>query len=238
MANCLPVALGGRGLLTTRWAKRFFSFASLNEEAAYRRSYSYFDPAALDRLTGHSLTSAIDSIITHHAECYARGGDAPTRAGQIRRMGITDLQMFLPSLNLAYTDRASMAMSTEVRTPYVDLRVVDAAFRLNSDGHLRRGVQKIYLKEAAERWLDRDIIHRPKANFGLPLRAWTRRQLRERLYDLLPNGQLVQDGWLDGREVGNLLKLNTDGTEDLAQAIWHLMTLEMWYRREQERPHA
>ena len=44
-------------------------------------------------------------------------------------MCMTDVQLFLVGLNLAYTDRASMAASTEVRVPFVDIEVAKAAFR-------------------------------------------------------------------------------------------------------------
>ena len=46
------------------------------------------------------------------------GRDRPD--DQVNRMCFTDTRLFLPGLNLAYTDRASMAASTEVRVPWVD----------------------------------------------------------------------------------------------------------------------
>ena len=53
-------------------------------------------------------------------------------------MCYTDVRHFLPGLNLAYTDRASMAASTEVRVPYVDREVV-AAFAISGDARSRAG---------------------------------------------------------------------------------------------------
>ncbi len=54
----LPVAAGGRGLRYSRWAKRFLSFAELPEEAAFRRSYTLYDPPELADLLDPTLASA------------------------------------------------------------------------------------------------------------------------------------------------------------------------------------
>ena len=43
----LPVSVAGRGIRKARWAKRFLTFAELPEEAAFRRSYSLYDPVEL-----------------------------------------------------------------------------------------------------------------------------------------------------------------------------------------------
>ena len=87
-------------------------------------------------------------------------------------MCLADTRLFLPGLNLAYTDRASMAASTEVRVPFVDPVVVRAAFSIPGRQKIDGRQAKVALKEAAEAWLPKEIVHRPKASFGAPLRAW------------------------------------------------------------------
>ena len=139
--------------------------------------------------------------------------------------------MFLPALNLTYTDRASMAASVEVRVPCVDKEVVAAAFGLRGSDRVRGRTQKHALKKVAEQWLPRDVVYRPKSSFGMPLRAWTTHDLRESIHDLLPYGRLVRDGFLDGGAVRALIEANEAGHADHAQAIWQLLTLEHWLRR-------
>ena len=122
----LPVAIGERGLRPARWAKRFLTFADLPEEAAFRRSYTLYDAAGLDALVGPELAPFVDDVIDEHREVY----EDTTLADHVNRMCLADARLFLPGLNLAYTDRASMAASTEVRVPFVDVEVVRAAFSL------------------------------------------------------------------------------------------------------------
>lgn len=103
----------GRGLRYPRWAKRFLTFAELPEEAAFRRSYSLFDPEELVSLLSPDLASCVEEIIDEHREVY----EDTTLTDHVNRMCLADPRLFLPGLNLAYTDRASMAASTEVRVP-------------------------------------------------------------------------------------------------------------------------
>jgi asparagine synthase (glutamine-hydrolysing) len=138
--------------------------------------------------------------------------------------------MFLPGLNLAYTDRSSMAASTEVRTPFVDPEVVRAAFSIpgNEKIHGRQG--KLALKRAAEAWLPKEIIYRPKASFSAPLRAWVRNDLRELVDDVLLRGELVGSGFLQQEAVARLVEDERAGREDYSKQIWQLLTLETWCR--------
>ena len=89
----------------------------------------------------------------------------------VSRMCLADTRMFMQGLNLTYTDRASMAASTEVRVPFVDPVVMAAAFSLPGSEKIRGRQQKAALKDAARAWLPDEIIDRPKASFGAPLRV-------------------------------------------------------------------
>jgi asparagine synthase (glutamine-hydrolysing) len=118
----LPVAAGGRGLRYSRWAKRFLTFAELPEEAAFRRSYT-------------STTRMSSGVCSARAVRQVRSCGRPpppvhrrASADHVNRMCLTDSRLFLPGLNLAYTDRSSMSASTEVRVPFVDPYVFKAAF--------------------------------------------------------------------------------------------------------------
>lgn len=226
----LPVASKTRGLVAARWAKRFVAIARHDEEAAYRRSYTYYDPEDLDRLLRGRASAHVAELCRRHARTYWAAGRARGRDAQLERMCLTDLQMFLPALNLAYTDRASMAASVEVRVPFVDRDVVAAAFGLRGRERIRGRVQKVALKRIAERWLPHDLVHRPKSSFGLPLRAWTARDLRGELDATLPDGALVRQGYLDGAVIRRMIDHNASGRADHAQALWQLLAVEHWMR--------
>lgn len=227
LVDQLPVATSRRGYRTVRWAKRFLEFADLPEEAAFRQSYTHYSPPQLRRMLDPSLWSVVDDLVHEHAAVYAQGPDDD----HVNRMCYTDTRMFLPGLNLAYTDRASMAASTEVRVPFVDREVVRAAFAIDGGRKIAGTSRKDVLKEAALAWLPREITHRPKGLFSAPLRAWIRRDLSDMIEDKVANGALVDSGLLDRAAIRSLIDEDRDGRADRSKQIWQLLTLEVWFEQ-------
>ncbi|HTU75233.1 MAG TPA: asparagine synthase (glutamine-hydrolyzing) [Trebonia sp.] len=225
--RAMPVSIGNRGLRYPRWAKRFMTFAELPEEARFRRSYTLYDPADLTALVGPDLAGSVEAVVGEHAAVYADN----ELDDEVNRMCLADTRLFMAGLNLTYTDRASMAASVEVRTPFVDLIVARAAFSIRGTDKIRGKTSKAALKDAAEDWLPHEIVHRPKASFGAPLRAWIRNDLRELIGDVLVGGELTQLGMLRRDRVQGLIADEQAGREDYAKQIWQLLSMELWYRQ-------
>jgi asparagine synthase (glutamine-hydrolysing) len=225
----LPVAAAGRGLRYARWAKRFLTFAELPEEPRFRRSYTLYDPGELGALISPDLAGYVTQIVEEHSDIYHDN----SLTDEVNRMCLADTRMFLPGLNLAYTDRASMAASVEVRVPFVDPVVARAAFSLDGRAKIRRRQGKLALKQAAESWLPHEIAYRPKASFSAPLRAWVRGDLQEVIHDVLLGGELVGSGMIQRDALLSLVKEENEGREDRSKQIWQLLTLELWYRHAQ-----
>jgi asparagine synthase (glutamine-hydrolysing) len=227
--NRLPVTMHGRGLRYARWAKRFLTFAELPEEPRFRRSYTLYDADELGALIGPQLSPYIGEIFEEHAEVYHDNN----LQDEVNRMCLADTRLFLPGLNLAYTDRASMAASIEVRVPYVDPVVAAAAFSIDGRAKIRRREGKVALKRAASQWLPDEIVHRPKASFSAPLRAWVRGDLHEVIQDVLVSGELISSGMIRRDALLQLISDERAGREDRSKQIWQLLTLELWYRNVQ-----
>ncbi|MEV6199566.1 asparagine synthase (glutamine-hydrolyzing) [Streptomyces sp. NPDC051771] len=222
----LPVATARRGYRSVRFAKRFLSFAELPEETAFRRSYTLYDRAELLDLVDPDLAGTVDDVLAEHADVY-RDNDLDDF---VNRMCLGDARMFLPGLNLAYTDRSSMAASTEVRVPFVDVEVVRAAFAVPGSRKIvgRRG--KAVLKEAASSVLPREVVHRPKGLFSAPLRAWMSRDLAPLVREVVHDGELVRSGLLRRDALRRLVAEDAAGHHDYSKHLWHVLTLEYWYR--------
>jgi asparagine synthase (glutamine-hydrolysing) len=222
----LPVAAGGRGLRYSRWAKRFLSFAELPEEAAFRRSYTLYDPPELSELLDPGLKRQVQGVVEAHRNLYTDN----QLADQVNRMCLTDTRLFLPGLNLAYTDRSSMSASTEVRVPFVDPYVFRAAFSFRGNQKIKGRTQKVPLRAAAEDWLPRDVLDRPKASFGAPLRAWVTNDLGPLIDDVLLEGELVSSGFLRLPPLRQMVTDQRTGRRDQSKQLWQLLSMELWYR--------
>jgi asparagine synthase (glutamine-hydrolysing) len=221
-----PVSVGDRGLRYARWAKRFLTFAELPEEPRFRRSYTLYDPDDLAGLLNPDLRGQVDRVVDGHREIY----EDNDLDDEVNRMCLADSRLFLPGLNLAYSDRSSMAASVEVRVPFVDPVVAQAAFAIGGRDKIRNRQGKVALKRAAEAWLPKEIIYRPKASFSAPLRAWVRNDLREVIDDVLVGGELVGSGMIRPAALQRLIADERAGREDNAKQIWQLLSMELWYR--------
>jgi asparagine synthase (glutamine-hydrolysing) len=189
---------------------------------------SYYRTEELQRLVHGDLRAAIQSHdpFRHHREYFARVRGQPW----LNQMLYVDAKTFLPCLNLAYTDKMSMAASTEVRVPLLDDEVVSHAARIPPNLKLHRLTRKYVFKRSMEGILPHDVIWRPKAGFGAPIRGWLVNELRPMVDDMLSRESVAARGLFDPTEVQRLVSATADGTEDNALRLWALLTLELWHK--------
>lgn len=124
-------------------------------------------------------------------------------------------RFYLPDGILTKTDRASMAVSLEVRSPLLANGVTDFAQRLPSRVKLKGRTTKWILKHALRDRLPGDILHRKKKGFGIPLSRWLR--------DMTPPEKTVPTldaTWLKGRWLDHQA-----GRRDDRLALWCWMAL-------------
>lgn len=222
----LPVKIGSRGIRLTRWAKRFLSFASLPIEEAYQLSYSYYNRDELSSLLKANHETDINTIYKEHSEIF----NSRYKNDLVNQMCYTDLHFFLLGLNLSYSDRASMAASVEVRVPFVDKEVVRFAMSVKGDLKIKNGESKYILKKVAEKFLPENIIYRPKAAFGAPIRSWISNELKPLVDDLLSKTVIENRGIFNYSFVKKLIEDDRRGISDNAYRIYQLLTIELWFR--------
>jgi asparagine synthase (glutamine-hydrolysing) len=165
-------------------------------------------------------------VLDRHREVY----DDNQLDDVVSRMCLADTRMFMPGLNLTYTDRASMAASTEVscavRRPGRDGRGVLAARHREDPRTPPEGSPQGCRAGLAPEGDRRP----PKASFGAPLRAWVTNDLRELVDDVLLRGELVDIGFLRAAPLQRLVDDQRSGRRDEAKQVWQLLSLELWYR--------
>jgi asparagine synthase (glutamine-hydrolysing) len=83
-------------------------------------------------------------------------------------------RFYLPDDILAKADRASMMVSLELRSPFLDQDLVDFARRIPHEYKYRHGQTKYLLKAALRGVLPAEILDRRKKGFGIPLTRWLR----------------------------------------------------------------
>ncbi len=187
---------------------------------------SYYHEGELRSLLSDDVRTMVNGNdpLRWHREYFRRTQDEHW----LNQLLYVDAKTFLPCLNLAYTDKMSMATSTEVRVPLLDDEVVGLAATIPPQLKLHDFRRKYIFRRAMEGTLPTEVIRRRKAGFGAPVRAWLTGDLKELLHDTLSPASVAARGLLDPVEVQRLMAANETGAEDNALRLWALLTLELW----------
>lgn len=216
-----------RGL--SRRITKLFQGAGLDGDARLAGYFEWAPPSRIDGLfspellRGFAGTRASDPL-----ESFLAG--LPAGAGALDRMLALEQRFFLADHNLTYTDKMSMAVGVEVRVPFLDLELVEFAARIPAGVKQRGRVGKWPLKRAMEPFLPHDVIYRPKAGFGVPLRQWVRSEFRPMIGDLLSPDAIRRRGLFDPSAITRMIDANQDGRIDASYTILSLLCIEIWCR--------
>ena len=213
---------------TLRRAVKVFSQAHRPSDDRIASYFYWLDPEQGDALfEGDALRDARPSSSDALLECVQ---SLPADMPRLNKMLYLDAKFFLPDHNLNYTDKMSMAHGVEVRVPLLDYDVVQHAGRLRVEQKQRGPTTKWAFRKAMEGILPRDVIYRPKAGFGVPLRQWMAGALRPLVEDVLSERSLAARGIFAPSAVRRLIDLDQRGAIDAAYPILSMVCIELWCR--------
>jgi asparagine synthase (glutamine-hydrolysing) len=196
--------------------QRHASFLGAFAEAEMRAVLAPDVRAALGDGTPWTELEAVHADAIEHG---ARGIEALTAL---------DLRTYMGDDILQKVDRASMATSLEVRTPFLDHRLVEMAARMPFDLKLKGTVGKHVLKDAVKSRLPRGITTRSKKGFGMPVAHWLRGPWKGLLLETLGDGGAAKTGWFDQGVVDGLIDDHLSGRIDRRKLLWTLLVFRWW----------
>jgi asparagine synthase (glutamine-hydrolysing) len=161
---------------------------------------------------------------------FARHFEKVRDADPLSRVLYVDFKTWLANDILVKVDRMSMACSLEVRSPFLDHKIVEFAARLPASLKFRGRVSKYLLKRHLAQRVPNISVDRPKQGFELPLAAWLRGELREVVGELLFSPRAVARGYVRPEEVRRIWDAHLRGHRNHAPRLWALMVLELWHR--------
>lgn len=153
-------------------------------------------------------------------------GDTPRSL--LGRMMLADQSSYLVDDGLAKVDRASMAVSLEVRVPILDHRVVEFAWRLPERLKVRHGTGKWALRQVLYRHVPRVLVDREKMGFSVPIGAWLRGPLRQWAESLLAPERLSADELLSARPIRRAWAGLSAGDDRSALGLWAVLMFQQW----------
>ena len=154
----------------------------------------------------------------------------PANYDFIQAMQYLDLITYLPGDILAKVDRASMANSLEIRSPLLDIRLVEYSLQhLEQKEKIRNGKGKLILRKILSKYLPENLINRPKMGFGVPLSFWLRGPLKIWMLDTLSEQKLKRQEIFMVNPVKQLIDDHISERRNNHYQLWIILMFQAWY---------
>jgi asparagine synthase (glutamine-hydrolysing) len=175
-------------------------------------------------------------LLTPHLRSLGPRANPPEANGASRRSALEEavagyVNGYLQEEILVKVDRASMATSLEVRSPFLDYPLADFFNRLPVGLKLHRSRRKYVLASLMRGRIPDHIIDRPKSGFGIPLDRWMRTTLAPLVAEYLAPPRLRRQGFFDDAAVSRLIDDHRTGRRRGGRRLWLLLQFQLWHAR-------
>jgi asparagine synthase (glutamine-hydrolysing) len=140
-----------------------------------------------------------------------------------------NIKLWLENDSNVKVDRASMAYSVEVRSPFLDYRVIEYARSLPMHFRYEKGRLKKILRDILKEYIPEEVFNQPKKGFAVPLGDWMRNELRDEFHQTLNDKFLNSVPNLNVQKFKTLFEEHMSGKQYHTPNIWKLYVLSKWY---------
>lgn len=197
---------------------------------AFRRGYfnsiSLFSPQAKLALYQPGIRGELQGV-----DSFARAAQPWfEEAGHLDRVNqalYLDMQLLLSGNNLVKPDRMGMAVSIEARTPFLDYRMMEFAFRSRGNTKLSGQDKKHWYKKAAAPLIGDELAFRRKQMFTVPVGEWFRKESHAWLRGTLQGSDLL-GRLFEWRQIEVMLDRHRDGSANFTRELRALAALALW----------
>lgn len=144
-----------------------------------------------------------------------------------------DTLSYLPDDILCKVDRAAMSNSLETRAPFLDHRLIEAAWRLPQKFKVNELTSKLPLRHILSKYIPSHLIDRPKAGFGIPLGEWLRGPLKSWAEELINPSRIESEGFFYSEAISSIWETHLSGHADLTEKLWRVLMFQCWLENEQ-----
>jgi asparagine synthase (glutamine-hydrolysing) len=177
-----------------------------------------------DGLSGLAGVDAVGDVLGVFRKHYMSGSGL----NDLDRFLYVDYKTWLVDDILVKVDRASMNHGLEVRSPFLDHRLVEYCAGLPEDMKMRGMTGKWLLRRVAEKYVPRQIIQRRKRGFNAPVSEWLATCWCERAEDTFSSGNLKDLDLLPPGTGERLWREHASGRRDHGYLLFALLVLDTW----------
>ena len=189
-----------------------------NKAKAYTDVLGIFDDNEKKELVNFKFEPHYDDM---NKEFFSKGDF-------VTQLTYFDAKNYLPEDLLMKPDKMCMAHSIEARVPYLDYRLVEYSFSIPPNLKLRGNTTKYILKKALKSYLPRDIIHRKKQPFHMPLDEWFAKGLKDYFYELLQSD--INSRLFNKNYIKKIFDRYENSKLYYGRQIWSLGIFNIWHK--------
>jgi len=209
-----------------RYLRRLVSALSEPPELRNIQWHRFFSNEAKEKL----YTDNMKKILYNNAYDYLTALFENAPANNIMdRVFYTDLKAYLPECLLVKMDIASMANSLEARSPFLDHKVLEFSASLPSAWKLHGLTTKYILKKSFNDFLPKEILHRGKMGFGIPVGKWFRNNWKNYYREIVLSQKSINRGYFERETIEQMFYEHISGKRDHGYRLWALLMLELWH---------
>ena len=216
------------------WAPRMFRAKTTFEALARDTVEGYFHGVSImpDRVRAQLFSDGFKRDLQGYGaiEVFREHAARSPTDDPLSLIQYLDFKTWLPGDILTKVDRASMAHSLEVRVPLLDHTFVEWASSLAPEVKLHGGEGKYIFKKSLEPYLSNEVLYRAKKGFSIPLAAWLRGPLREKVRAAALSPQLLETGIFNERFLRHMVEQHEAGTKDYSAPLWSVLMFETFLR--------
>ncbi len=202
-----------------RKIQKLLRWYSSNPYETYQLQFGYFDEMSVDQLLGvKASTPPLEKLF-----------EQTSSLNRIDQLLAVDIASYLPDDLLVKVDMASMAHALEVRSPFLDHKLLELTASMPVELKRQGKHGKVLLKEIATDLLPKEIIKQKKRGFGIPREAWLRGSLQSYVEDQLLDPEFLRHGF-DRENIEQLIEEHTQRRSDHSLRLWSLIMLKHWLK--------
>jgi len=200
-----------------RKIQKLLKWYSQHPYETYQLQFGYFDDASVDQLLGASTSSSpLEDLFNQTPSLQS-----------IDQLLAVDIASYLPDDLLVKVDMASMAHALEVRSPFLDHKLLELTASMPTKLKRKGNNGKILLKHIAKDLLPNNIIKQKKRGFGIPREQWLRGSLQTYVEEQLFDETFLDHGF-NRTHIQRLIEEHTTGRTDHSLRLWALIMLKHW----------
>jgi len=216
------------------WAPKIFRAKSTFESIARDSMEGYFHSVSVqsDEFRSKLFSNQLKGDLQGYqaVDVFRRHVDKAPTESPLSMVQYLDIKTYLPGDILTKVDRASMAHALEVRVPLLDHKLVEWMAGLQPDMKLRGREGKYIFKKSLENYLPDDILYRPKMGFSVPLNAWFKGPLKDKVQESLLGETMTHCGLFNHSFLEYIINQHQSGRRDYSSPIWSLLMFEAFLR--------